>query len=353
MITLATCFTVTRLGIRCYKRRFWLIEDVTVCLAWACFTAMSIGYICVTPAVYRIAAVGNGEIAPYPTLKQDSEYLVKIFFPNTLLLWTTLWLVKFALLLQCRRLVDRLPTHIRIWKCIVGFAALVYVGCVISEFTSCRSLHDWFTFGMCQTERDARASVISLFYSFAVDIVTDLMIMLFPLPTLWKLKMSPLRKYSIMAIFGVGTICIVTSIVRVAQIRSKSGSKQPSPSWLELWAMVEAAVAVVVACLPSFGLLLPSVKPSRAGYSSSFSQSKSGHRHKLEREGIALRSRSSHHGLHEPVIEGNASRERLKTCSRSGVLVTTTLNVEEPPDAAEGCSYHKTTLPEHQACQIV
>ncbi|KAL8822429.1 MAG: hypothetical protein Q9191_006835 [Dirinaria sp. TL-2023a] len=155
-----------------------------------------------------------------------------------------------------------------------------------------------------------------------------------------------------MAVFGVGTICIVTSIVRVAQIRSKSGSKQPSPSWLELWAMVEAAVAVVVACLPSFGLLLPSVKPSRAGYSSSFSQSKSGHRHKLEREGIALRSRSSHHGLHEPVIEGNASRERLKTCSRSGVLVTTTLNVEEPPDAAEGCSYHKT-LPEHQACQIV
>ena len=115
---------------------------------------------------------------------------------------------------------------------------------------------------MCQTQRDARASVISLFYSFAVDIITDLMstyhglrmilemnvliskllVMTFPLPTLWKLKMSPLRKYSIMAIFGVGTICIITSIVRVAQIRSKSGSKQPSPSWLELWALVEAAV---------------------------------------------------------------------------------------------------------------
>ena len=147
MITLATCFAVARLGIRAWKSRFWIIEDVTVCLAWACFVAMSIGYICVTPAVYRIAAVGNKEVAPYPTIKEDSEYLVKIFFPNTLLLWTTLWLVKFALLLQCRRLIDRLHTQIIIWRCIVGFTVVVYVGCIITEFTSCRNLHDWFAVG--------------------------------------------------------------------------------------------------------------------------------------------------------------------------------------------------------------
>lgn len=153
---------------------------------------MSIGYICVTPAVYRISAVGSGDRAPYPTLKDDIGYLNKIFFPNTFLLWTTLWLVKLALLLQCRRLIDRLYTQVVIWRCIVGFTALVYVGCIVSEFTSCRNLHDWFTPGtsipqhlyasyancsseMCLTPRDARASVISLFYSFAVDVVTDLM----------------------------------------------------------------------------------------------------------------------------------------------------------------------------------
>lgn len=115
--------------------------------------------------------------------------------------------------------------------------------------------------GMCQTERDARASMISLFYAFAVDIVTNLMgvhlgcqklvnpfiltsnlVLIFPLRILWRLQLSPLRKYSIMAIFGVGTICIIASIIRVVQIQSKSGSKQPSPSWLEVWAMVEAAI---------------------------------------------------------------------------------------------------------------
>lgn len=192
MIALATSFTIARFAIRASKRRFWLLEDILVGLAWACCTSLCIAYICVTPAVYRIGAVGRGDRPPYATIENDSLYLVKIFFPCTLLLWTTLWLVKFALLLQCRRLVDRVQSQIIIWRCIVGFTALVYVGCVVSEFTSCRSLHDWFAFRtapldcksqsiadlwteQCSTTRDARAATISLFYSFAVDMVTDLM----------------------------------------------------------------------------------------------------------------------------------------------------------------------------------
>ena len=144
-IVLATCFTAARFGIRAFKRCFWIIEDITVGLAWACCVAMSIGYICVTPAVYRITA---GMLAPDTTLYHDAEFLIRVFFPNTLLLWINLWLVKFALLLQCRRLVDRLHQQLIVWKCIVAFCAVTFIGCVITEFTSCRSIHDWFTYGM-------------------------------------------------------------------------------------------------------------------------------------------------------------------------------------------------------------
>ncbi|KAL8772551.1 MAG: hypothetical protein Q9209_002212 [Squamulea sp. 1 TL-2023] len=136
---------------------------------------MTIGYICVTDAVYRIAEVANQKKPSYPKIKEDSSFLLKIFFPNTLLLWTTLWLVKFALLLQCRRLIDRRPNYIIIWWIIVALTSLFYIGCVVTEFTSCRSLRAWFTVGQCWTARDARASVVSLFYSFAVDVFTNLM----------------------------------------------------------------------------------------------------------------------------------------------------------------------------------
>ncbi|KAL8708933.1 MAG: hypothetical protein Q9220_006265 [cf. Caloplaca sp. 1 TL-2023] len=369
MIALATCFTVARLGIRAWKRRWWLIEDITVTLAWACFTAMTIGYICVTPAVYRIADVGTGKIPPYPTIKDDAQYLVKIFFPNTLLLWTTLWLVKFSLLLQCRRLVDRRPAYIKVWWGIVVFTGIAYAGCIVTEFTSCRTLHDWFTFGQCSTARDARASTISLFYAYAVDVITDLMsmpvllwsvaavltgcvVMIFPLRLLWNLQLNLIRKISLMAIFGVGIICLVTSTIRVVQIQSKSNSKQPSPSWLEVWAIIEAAIAVVVACLPTFGLLLPPSKSKVYGYSGSGSGLKSGPRERSQRDDIILRNRSSQHGYGTPVIEGATSTERLKMGSPDGVLVTTTVNVEEPMEA-DGDSYTKTSTKEHHANHMV
>ncbi|KAL8812128.1 MAG: hypothetical protein Q9200_001272 [Gallowayella weberi] len=382
MITLATSFTAVRLGIRVCKRRFWWLEDIIVCLAWACCTAMTIGYICVTNAVYRISAVGTHRKPPYPELEDDFLYLVKIFFPNTLLLWTTLWLVKFALLLNCRRLVDRRSTYVVIWQIIVAITALLYIGCVITEFTSCRSLHAWFTFQACNSERDARASVISLFFSFTADIVTDLMIMIFPLRILHMLQLGRIRKISIMAIFGVGMICIVTSIIRVTQIHSKSRSKQPSPSWLIVWAIVEASVAVVVACLPTFGLLLPARKTSAGyGYPNSNPQSKVGHRDRLQKEGIKLRSHCFQHGFTEPVIEGNASRERLQLTEGSHapneVRITTKVDVcfitgsfgifdedwltgemqigepLEGTDVDEDSSYLKSSLPEHQAGHMV
>ena len=147
MITLATCFTAIRLAIRAWKSRFWLVEDIAVCLAWACFIAMTIGYICVTDTLYRVSGVGNNNRPPYQGFEEDAVLILKIFFPNTLLLWTTLWLVKFALLLQCRRLIDRRPYYITVWWIIVAVTSIFYVGCIVSQFTSCRSLHAWFSYG--------------------------------------------------------------------------------------------------------------------------------------------------------------------------------------------------------------
>lgn len=51
----------------------------------------------------------------------------------------------------------------------------------------------------------------------------------------------------------------------------------------------------------------------------------------MQKNGMVLQSRGAQHGFQGPIIEGNASRERLKSMdenlSPNGVLVTTTLNV--------------------------
>lgn len=49
------------------------------------------------------------------------------------------------------------------------------IGAVISNFTSCASMHEWFTPSQCSSRRDEIAQIASLYYAFAVDIVSDLM----------------------------------------------------------------------------------------------------------------------------------------------------------------------------------
>ena len=49
---------------------------------------------------------------------------------------------------------------------------------------SCSSMSAWFTAGACNTPRDVRAAYISLWYSYSVDVFTDL---LGALPTLSSL----------------------------------------------------------------------------------------------------------------------------------------------------------------------
>ena len=80
-----------------------------------------------------------------------------------------------------------------------------------------------------------------------------------------------------MGILGVATICICVASVCVAKMASTTGHNQPSPTWMAIWLIVESTFgifpsifsnrtvpdpvsAVVVGCLPTFGLLLPPVK---------------------------------------------------------------------------------------------
>lgn len=70
---------------------------------------------------------------------------------------------------------------------------------------------------------------------------------------LWNLKISVKEKLALGAIFSVGLIKITFAVIRVVKIGASS--RHVNPIWLALWSMIEASVAVVVACLPSFRVL--------------------------------------------------------------------------------------------------
>ncbi|KAF6239402.1 hypothetical protein HO173_002664 [Letharia columbiana] len=87
------------------------------------------------------------------------------------------------------------------------------------------------------------------------SVIIDLIILLIPLPILWKLQLPPLRKYLLLGVFVCGYCVIVISIGRlVADIKAGPALVEdftynvvPITYWLSL----EAPVSIVSICLPS------------------------------------------------------------------------------------------------------
>jgi hypothetical protein len=162
-IAVASAFTAARFVLRCTHR--WgefQIEDGFCILSWAAFVTMVVLYSVVAPPLYRVDnAISTGEL--YATIEKDAMFIVEVFFANTMIFWIVLWSVKLSLLFLYRRLFNGLPEQMRWWWGVFIFTLVVclsipfdacavltvqmFVGCVITNFLSCQSMHAWFTPG--------------------------------------------------------------------------------------------------------------------------------------------------------------------------------------------------------------
>lgn len=132
-------------------------------------------YLAALETLFNIEAVMNNLLPPYPAMKTDIYSMLREFFAVQLFFWLTLWAVKCSLLFMFQKLTTGIRSYTRIWWGVVVFTVLTFVGCVVSQFTSCSSMHAWFSAGECSTPRDAVAKSASLWYSLAADLLTDLM----------------------------------------------------------------------------------------------------------------------------------------------------------------------------------
>lgn len=216
MLALSTLFMIARFAIRTIKRRFFLVEEIFATLAWALSVAICANIISIAPLFFKTAAVGAKVLPPYPDYAQDSKHVTTAIFVNGALFWSCLWSVKVALMLQCKRLIERQPVYNIVWWCIIAFVAVSYVGCYIPSLFLCDNVKDLFNYCECSasvfpcpllcyelTTRKAKcigpdfskrmARNVNTYYS--LDIATDLMSQLVrsipsPSPLLTHLKFS-------------------------------------------------------------------------------------------------------------------------------------------------------------------
>jgi len=94
------------------------------------------------------------------------------------------------------------------------------------------------------------------------NIVTDIFMLILPLPCLLKLHLSTRDKIGLVATFCTGSIGLVTSIIRFATFYETNELIDPTWSSAKLGciSIVEASVYLIAACLPTFRPLLTSFR---------------------------------------------------------------------------------------------
>ncbi|KAI9743882.1 MAG: hypothetical protein M1818_002616 [Claussenomyces sp. TS43310] len=84
-----------------------------------------------------------------------------------------------------------------------------------------------------------------------INIVTDVVILSLPIPYLWRLNMSTIRKVQLIGIFSLGGVVCIISIYRATQLHTVS---LEDPAWADvngaLWSGIELSVAIVSGNLP-------------------------------------------------------------------------------------------------------
>jgi len=108
------------------------------------------------------------------------------------------------------------------------------------------------------------------FANAGFSIATDIVILLLPMPLVWKLEVPKAQKVALAAVFAVGIFAVITSCLRVTTLDLFARSPDNTYNIANvMWTIVEPNVAVVYSCLPILRpfvvKLIPGLRSRRYG----------------------------------------------------------------------------------------
>ncbi|KAL8791657.1 MAG: hypothetical protein Q9195_005740 [Heterodermia aff. obscurata] len=187
----------------------------------------------------------------------DVALFYRLDLAAMLIAWCCLWSIKLSFLLLYRRIFKVSLWFTRAWWAVAAFVGLTFWALVAGTVTQCgrigriESAEEY-----CTSPAMIQRQKVFVIYSCVLNVLTDVAIMALPLAMTPTLQIPPKAKLSLAAIFGLASFIIIFDILRTAETLRRShivGS-------VALWTDLEAAIAIIVSCLPSFVALFRSRK---------------------------------------------------------------------------------------------
>jgi hypothetical protein len=87
-----------------------------------------------------------------------------------------------------------------VW-CVIILTATIFIGVFLQSFLLCRPLNYFWNKTVDGTCGDQNAAYLSI---AVIELVNDFVIVILPMPVLWKLQMPAKKKMAISALMGMG-----------------------------------------------------------------------------------------------------------------------------------------------------
>ncbi|KAJ5374991.1 hypothetical protein N7517_006997 [Penicillium concentricum] len=244
-IPVVTIFVALRFYTRFRFKQSLGVEDVACTISWLLF----MGY-CAIGIV--IGEHGGGYYFNELSSKQQIAFK-KFCYIATILYCPMALFVKIALLSILTRIFS--PYRGKVWFIYIflGCLCCYYLVALIVKICMCNPIPKYWLGDQVQGScLDQTAALIA---DSVISVVSDLIILIIPLPLTWSLQMSRNRKLRVIGILGAGGLATAFSLYRLVIVLK--GSKDESIMFVTviLSGNAEGGVGLICACLPVLNVM--------------------------------------------------------------------------------------------------
>ncbi|KAE9971310.1 hypothetical protein EG328_005728 [Venturia inaequalis] len=214
------------------------------------------------PLVGRAVSIILYNVLSGPNASPEATIVAqKLLLPARLCYALFQWCLKLCLADFYFRLTDRSTYMPQTSQFLWWFIVSTFAAVLVTTLLECRPLSKAWEYDPKHTIVCQRG-LINLLVMASLNVITDIALILLPIPVLWKLRLLMKQKLQLCLIFGVGIFVITVTFIRIP-ITLYHGDDQKTRS---MWASVEIVTACLVANVAFFYALL---KDWRDGHSNS------------------------------------------------------------------------------------
>ncbi|KXT08850.1 hypothetical protein AC579_1482, partial [Pseudocercospora musae] len=256
-MVLSTLFILLRVYTKTFLARMFGIDDIAMVLAWL----ISIGLQIMVVYLWSVPSIGIHMFEAYLPVVNNAVLLISVC---SILYIPLMALAKFSLLVFYRRL--SMDTWFR-WAVygtmvfVIGYSIALFFGLLFA----CTPLQmNWditITDGHCANKGVMYLSTAGL------NAATDVILLVMPIPMVSKLQVPARQKIGLLAMFAIGSLTLVTSLVRLSLLPPMVSATDVTYaiSTPAIWICIEANLVVICGCLPILRLFFRHVAPRLIG----------------------------------------------------------------------------------------